>query len=144
MQLAMQGSTNSVTGEQNGGPATVGRTDRRAEPAGCGSTGEETGRAVGSLCGSGGPGNDGGRGGGSRRGRSCGRRGDRVHRGAERSGRQQDQRDQGGARSHQPGLERSQGPGGWRAKNIKEGVGKEEAENIKKKFTEAGATVEVK
>ena len=29
-------------------------------------------------------------------------------------------------------------------KSIKEGVGKEEAENIKKKFTEAGATVEVK
>jgi len=29
-------------------------------------------------------------------------------------------------------------------KPIKEGVGKEEAENIKKKFTEAGATVEVK
>jgi large subunit ribosomal protein L7/L12 len=29
-------------------------------------------------------------------------------------------------------------------KAIKEGVGKEEAENIKKKFTEAGATVEVK
>ena len=29
-------------------------------------------------------------------------------------------------------------------KNIKEGVGKDEAENIKKKFTEAGATVEVK
>ena len=29
-------------------------------------------------------------------------------------------------------------------KNIKEGVGKEEAETIKKKFTEAGATVEVK
>lgn len=29
-------------------------------------------------------------------------------------------------------------------KNIKEGVNKEEAETIKKKFTEAGATVEVK
>jgi large subunit ribosomal protein L7/L12 len=29
-------------------------------------------------------------------------------------------------------------------KTVKEGVGKEEAENIKKKFTEAGATVEVK
>ena len=29
-------------------------------------------------------------------------------------------------------------------KNVKEGVSKEEAENIKKKFTEAGATVEVK
>ena len=29
-------------------------------------------------------------------------------------------------------------------KAIKEGVGKEEAENIKKKFTEAGATVEIK
>ena len=29
-------------------------------------------------------------------------------------------------------------------KPIKEGVGKEEADNIKKKFTEAGATVEVK
>ncbi|MGA2905564.1 MAG: 50S ribosomal protein L7/L12 [Candidatus Korobacteraceae bacterium] len=29
-------------------------------------------------------------------------------------------------------------------KTIKEGVNKEEAENIKKKFTEAGATVEVK
>jgi len=29
-------------------------------------------------------------------------------------------------------------------KNIKEGVGKEEAETIRKKFTEAGATVEVK
>jgi large subunit ribosomal protein L7/L12 len=29
-------------------------------------------------------------------------------------------------------------------KTIKEGVSKEEAENIKKKFTEAGATVEVK
>ncbi len=29
-------------------------------------------------------------------------------------------------------------------KPIKEGVGKEEAENIRKKFTEAGATVEVK
>ena len=30
------------------------------------------------------------------------------------------------------------------AKTVKEGVSKEEAENIKKKFTEAGATVEVK
>ncbi len=29
-------------------------------------------------------------------------------------------------------------------KNVKEGVSKEEAENIKKKFTEAGATVEIK
>jgi len=29
-------------------------------------------------------------------------------------------------------------------KNIKEGVSKDEAETIKKKFTEAGATVEVK
>src|SRR5208283_5088146 len=29
-------------------------------------------------------------------------------------------------------------------KPIKEGIGKEEAENIKKKFTDAGATVEVK
>jgi large subunit ribosomal protein L7/L12 len=29
-------------------------------------------------------------------------------------------------------------------KPIKEGVGKEEAENIKKKFTDAGATVEIK
>lgn len=29
-------------------------------------------------------------------------------------------------------------------KNVKEGVSKDEAENIKKKFTEAGATVEVK
>ncbi|MGA9811608.1 MAG: 50S ribosomal protein L7/L12, partial [Terriglobales bacterium] len=29
-------------------------------------------------------------------------------------------------------------------KTIKEGVGKDEAETIKKKFTEAGATVEVK
>ena len=29
-------------------------------------------------------------------------------------------------------------------KSVKEGVSKEEAENIKKKFTEAGATVEVK
>jgi large subunit ribosomal protein L7/L12 len=29
-------------------------------------------------------------------------------------------------------------------KNVKEGVSKEEAETIKKKFTEAGATVEVK
>ncbi len=29
-------------------------------------------------------------------------------------------------------------------KTVKEGVNKEEAENIKKKFTEAGATVEVK
>jgi len=29
-------------------------------------------------------------------------------------------------------------------KNVKEGVSKEEAENIKKKFVEAGATVEVK
>src|SRR6059036_3844756 len=29
-------------------------------------------------------------------------------------------------------------------KTVKEGVGKDEAENIKKKFTEAGATVEVK
>jgi large subunit ribosomal protein L7/L12 len=29
-------------------------------------------------------------------------------------------------------------------KTVKEGVGKDEAENIKKKFTEAGATVELK
>jgi large subunit ribosomal protein L7/L12 len=29
-------------------------------------------------------------------------------------------------------------------KPIKEGINKEEAENIRKKFTEAGATVEVK
>ena len=29
-------------------------------------------------------------------------------------------------------------------KTVKEGVSKEEAENIKKKFTEAGATVEIK
>src|SRR5438876_12132305 len=100
MQLAMQGSTNSVTGEQNGGPATVGRTDRRAEPAGCGSTGEKTGRATGSFSGGGSTGDDGWRRGGGRR-RGCGGREDRGHGGDERSERQQDQRDQGGARSYQ-------------------------------------------
>src|SRR5438552_14516868 len=74
-EAALRKHKYSVTGEQNGGPARVGRTDRRVEPAGCGSTGEKTGRAAGSFSGGGSPGDDGWRrGGGSRRG--CGGRED--------------------------------------------------------------------
>ena len=58
--------------------------------------------------------------------------------------RQQDQRHQSGSRSHQPGPERSEGPGGQRSQAGKEGVSKDEAEAIQKKFVDAGATVEVK
>src|SRR5262249_27232194 len=43
-----------------------------------------------------------------------------------------------------PGLKETQDPGDGAPKPIKENVSKEEAETIKKKFTEAGATVEVK
>ena len=83
----------------------------------------------------------GGGGGGSGSG---GRREDRIHGGPDGGRRQQDQRHQGRSRSHQPGPEGSQGPGRRRAQAVKEGVSKDEAETIKKKFADAGATVEVK
>src|ERR1700754_2575282 len=55
-------------------------------------------------------------GGGAAAGGPGGRK-DRVRGCADRRRRQQDQRDQSGPRSHQPGLERSQGPGGRRAQD---------------------------
>jgi large subunit ribosomal protein L7/L12 len=78
-----------------------------------------------------------------RGGGGSGGREDRVHGGSDRGGRQQDQRDQGGSRSHQPGPEGSQGLVDGAPKPVKEGVSKDEAETIKKKFVDAGATVEV-
>ena len=57
-----------------------------------------------------------GRGSGGRTGREDG-----IHRRSHRSRRQQDQRDQSGSRSHQPGLERSQGSGGWRSQDGERG-----------------------
>ena len=50
-----------------------------------------------------------------RRRGGTGRRADRVHRDPDRDRHQQDQRDQGGPRSHQPRPEGSQGPGRERA-----------------------------
>ena len=82
--------------------------------------------------------------GGAAAGRGSGRGEDGILRGADRRRRQQDQRDQSGSRSHQPRPEGSQGPGGWRAQAVKEGVNKDEAATIKKKFEDAGAKVEVK
>ena len=75
---------------------------------------------------------------------AAGRRADRVHRHPDRRWRQEDQRDQGSPRDHRPRPEGSQGPGRRRAEGVKEGVSKEEAEKIKKKLEEAGATVEIK
>ena len=46
---------------------------------------------------------------------------DGIRRRPHRSRREQDQRDQGGPRSHQPGLERSQGPGRWRSQDGERG-----------------------
>ena len=59
-------------------------------------------------------------GGGAQERRSGGRE-DGIYRRSHRSRRQQDQRDQGGPRSHQPGLERSQGSGGWRSQDGERG-----------------------
>ena len=58
-------------------------------------------------------------GGGGGGGGGSGGREDRIHRRPERSGRQQDQCNQGRPRSHQPGLERSQGTGRRRAEERK-------------------------
>ena len=80
-----------------------------------------------------------GRGGRSGRGRE-----DRVHRGPDGGRRQQDQRHQGGSRSHQPGLKEAKDLVDGAPKPVKEGISKDEAEAIRKKFTDAGATVEVK
>jgi len=44
---------------------------------------------------------------------------------------------QGSTRGHEPGLKEAKGPVDGAPKSIKEGVSKEEAETIKKKFTEA-------
>ena len=82
--------------------------------------------------------------GGRRRRRGAGRREDRVHGHAHRNRRQQDQRDQGRPRSHQPGSEGSEGSRRGAPKAIKEGVPKDEAAAIKKKFEDVGAKVEIK
>ena len=83
-------------------------------------------------------------GGGGGRRRGARRREDRVHGDADRHRRQQDQRDQGRPRSHQPGLKEAKDLVESAPKPIKEGVTKDEAAAIKKKFEEAGAKVEVK
>ena len=79
-----------------------------------------------------------------RRGGGAGRREDRVHRHADRSRRRQDQRHQGRPRSHQPRLKEAKDLVESAPKPIKEGVTKDEAEAIKKKFEDAGAKVEIK
>ena len=56
-------------------------------------------------------------GGGAAAGCGSGGREDGVHRHPQGRRREQDQRHQGGPRSHQPGPERSQGPGRWRAQD---------------------------
>ena len=57
---------------------------------------------------------------------------------------EQDQRHQGGARTDRPGPEGGQGPGRGRARAVKEGVTKDEANAAKAKLEEAGAKAEVK
>ena len=82
----------------------------------------------------------GGGGGGAARGR----REDRVHGDADRHRRQQDQRDQGRPRSHEPRSEGSEGPRRVGAQADQGRRHKDEAAAIKKKFEEAGAKVEIK
>src|SRR5579871_6407148 len=96
----------------NGGSRATGRINRRLVAAGSGGTCKEAGIASGRVGGGSGSRDGGGRrwrGGGS----SSGGREDRIHRRAQGSGREQDQRDQSCPRSHQPRLERSQGTGRW-------------------------------
>ena len=85
--------------------------------------------------------------GGGRRGGGCGPgrgRADRVH-GAPGRGGRQDQDDQSRPRGHQAWASRR--PRTWstaRRGVLKEGVTKDEAAAIKKKFEEVGAKVEIK
>jgi hypothetical protein len=68
----------------------------------------------------------------------------RIRRRSDCSWRQENQRHQGSARHHRSWPERSQGPGRRRTEAVKEGVAKAEAEELKKKLEEAGASVELK
>ena len=83
-------------------------------------------------------------GGGAGGARGSGRREDRVHRHADRNRRQQDQRHQGRPRDHRLGLKEAKDLVEGAPKPVKEGVTKDEAAAIKKKFEEVGAKVEVK
>ena len=82
--------------------------------------------------------------GGGGGGGGAGRGADRVHGHPHRHRRQQDQRHQGRPRSHRLGLKEAKDLVESAPKAIKEGVTKDEAAAIKKKFEEAGAKVEVK
>ena len=94
-------TNNEQSGDTHGGSAAVGRNNRRPVASGCGGPGKEARRAswrIGSGCG---PCHGGGR------RRRCGSSGtggreDGIRRRPDRSGRQQDQRDQGRSRSDEP------------------------------------------
>src|SRR5437764_13922641 len=84
---------NLILEKQNGGSCTVGRINRRPVASGSGGPGQEAGSAFGRV--GGGSGSRDGCGRRWRSGSGSGRREDRIHRGAERSRRQQDQCNQG-------------------------------------------------
>ena len=80
-------------------------------------------------------------GGGRRRG---GGGEDGIQRHPGRCRREEDPSDQGGSRHHGAGPERSQRPGGRRSQAGQGRISKAEADEIKKKLEDAGATVELK
>ncbi len=75
---------------------------------------------------------------------SAGRREDRVRRDPDRNRAGEDQGDQGRPRAHGLGLTEAKAFVESAPKAVKEGVAKDEAEQIKKKLEEAGAKVEIK
>ena len=128
--------------KENGGSAAVRRINRWAEPAGCGAACEEAGRAAWRFGSGGGTGHDGGR-----------RRGSGAAPAAEKTefsviltaaGANKINVIKAVREVTSLGLKEAKDLVDGAPKPVKEGVNKEEAETIKKKFTEAGATVEVK
>src|SRR5215831_17538239 len=136
---------NLITGEQNGGSRTIRGINRKPVASGSGGAGQKAGVASGRVGGSRGTRGHGGW-------RGCGGGGpgggkDRVHRGAEGSRRQQDQCNQGGPRSHQPGSERSQGTGRRSAQEREgrglQGRGRDHQEEVHRSRCDRGSEVSV-
>ena len=131
--------------KHNGGSAAVGRIDSWPVAPGSGGPGEEAGSAFGRFGGGSGPGDD-----GRRRWRGAGAGAAPAEEKTEFSvilkevGANKINVIKAVREVTSLGLKEAKDLVDGAPKPIKEGVGKDEAKTIKKKFTEAGATVEVK
>ena len=112
--------------------------------AGCGGAGEEVGRASRRLGGGGGPGHDGGRGGAGAAAAAPAEEKTEFAVVLTAVGANKINVIKAVREVTSLGLKEAKDLVDGAPKTVKEGVTKDEAETIKKKFTEAGATVEVK